>query len=561
MLSASSSFAQAIPGFKELFINHELLLCETSRPALASSVGGIRVGILGGGTAGWLTALALRAQLPAVDVTVIESRTLPIVGVGEASVPSMVPFLHHTLGLDVIEFTREVKPTWKQGIRFEWGLPGDYVFQAPFDWEVNGVGMLGSMAETGNVSAFTLQAILMARGVTPVIRVGGELQSFLPLLPFAYHLDNQRLVAYLRRTAVARGVRHVDRKIVDAPLASPAAPDDDPRIAHLVTEGGGQLAFDLYVDCSGFRSFLLEQKLGVKFLSYASSLYTDSAIAFNAPHGGVLKPYTTARTMENGWCWNIPMVESDHLGYVYSSGHCSDDQALAEARRLWPDMTGERVIRFRSGRHARAWVGNVFAIGNAYGFVEPLESTGLVMITRAIGALLRALPAGWGGGDPASGGCAVMKRFVDKAIGHGWDQLRWFLATHYKYNRRLDSRFWREVRDGADVSGIKDTLDLFRTCGPLSLLPRAIRIDLPATTDIPFYGLSGLDCILLGQKVPYPALPREPSSTWRARRRTALDFARRAMPQADALRAAWERPGWLEQLVAHPSSWVPSMAL
>src|SRR5690606_14625342 len=146
----------------------------------------------------------------------------------------------------------------------------------------------------------------------------------------------------------------------------------------------------LYVDCSGFRSFLLGQKLGATFTSYASSLFTDTAIAFNAPHGGKLKPYTTARTMEHGWCWNIPMVEDDHLGYVHSSAHCSEDQALAEARAIWPALSGERTVRFRSGRHDRLWVGNVFAIGNAYAFVEPLESTGLLMITRAITSLVRA---------------------------------------------------------------------------------------------------------------------------------------------------------------------------
>ena len=179
--------------------------------------------------------------------------------------------------------------------------------------------MLGSMGETGNVSAFTLQAILMARDVTPVLKTNGQLQSFLPMVSFAYHLDNARLVRYLSRTGVARGVEHLDARIVDAALAPETEADGEPRIQHLVTDDGRELAFDLYVDCSGFHSFLLEKKLGTPFQSYASSLFTDRALAFNAPHGGKLKPYTTARTMESGWCWNIPMMESDHLGYVFSS--------------------------------------------------------------------------------------------------------------------------------------------------------------------------------------------------------------------------------------------------
>src|SRR5690606_31587787 len=114
----------------------------------------------------------------------------------------------------------------------------------------------------------------------------------------------------------------------------------------------------LYVDCSGFRSLLLEGSLEEPFRSYASSLFTDSAIAFNTPNGGKPRPYTVARTMESGWSWNIGMMDSDHRGTVYASSYCSDDEALAEAKRTWPDLTNERQVRFRSGRHDRLWVGN-----------------------------------------------------------------------------------------------------------------------------------------------------------------------------------------------------------
>lgn len=539
---------------QELFTNHELLHLEAHRPPKDESPGGVRtVGILGGGTAGWFTALALRAQLPWLEVTVIESPSIPIIGVGEASVPSLVAFLHHYLKLDVLEFTREVQPTWKQGIRFEWGLPGDHAFMAPFDWEVNGVGMLGAMAETGDVSAFTLQGTLMARDRTPIVRTDNKLESFLPMLAFAYHLDNPRLVAYLRKTALARGVTHLDCKVVDAPLAATPGPDAEPRLEHLVAEDGRKLAFDLYVDCSGFRSALLGKALGRPFQSWASTLFTDSALAFNAPHAGKLKPYTTARTMESGWCWNIPMVSDDHLGYVYSSSFCGDDQAMAEAKAQWPELVNERVVRFRSGRHDRLWVGNVFAIGNAYAFVEPLESTGLLMITRAITSLVRAFPIG-----PDS---TAMRRFVNESVGRDWDRLRWFLAAHYKFNRKLDSRFWTAVRADADVSGIEHALELFRTRGPLSLLPRAIRTSLNETAGIFFYGLHGLDNILMGQKVPHPELSREPSAAWKMRRQVAVEFTKRAMPQAEAQRAVREHPEWLKELVGHPAGWVSKMAV
>ncbi len=535
------------PVMQEIFTNHELAQREASRPKKPDAPGVRRVGILGGGTAGWFTALALRAQLPWLEVTVIESPAIPIIGVGEATVPSLVSFLHHYLKLDVLEFTKEVRPTWKQGIRFEWGLPGDYVFQAPFDWEINGLGMLGSMGETGNVSSFTLQAILMDRNVVPILRTNGQLHSFLPLLSFAYHLDNQRLVAYLTKKALSRGVSHIDCKILDAELR-PERGDGEPELAHLVTDDGRQLSFDLYIDCSGFRSALLEKKLGEKFHSYASTLFTDSAIAFNAPHDGKLKPYTTARTMEHGWCWNIPMVESDHLGYVFSSAHCSDDAALDEAKKLWPGLENERTVRFRSGRHDRMWVGNVFAIGNAFAFVEPLESTGLLMITRAITSLVRAFPMGEDD--------TLMKRFVNTNAARDWDRLRWFLAAHYKFNRRLDSKFWRDVREDVDISGLEPALAIYETFGPLSLVPRAIRASVEETAGVFFYGLAGLDCILLGQKVPHRPLEREPTKTWRARQQTALQFAHRAVSQEEGHRAIRDNPDWLRELVEHPSSWV-----
>jgi tryptophan 7-halogenase len=539
------------PVLQELFTNHELLFRETHRPKEPGPDGVRSVGILGGGTAGWLTALALRTHLPWLEVSVIETPTLPVIGVGEATVPSFVAFLHHYLKLEVHHFTRSVRPTWKQGIRFEWGQPGDYVFQAPFDWEANGIGMLGSMADAQNVSHFTLGAHLMARGKTAILRQGNQLQSFLPILPFAYHLDNPRLVDFLSQAALARGVRREERKIAAAEVV--AAPgDSDPHIGALVAEDGEKLRYDFYVDCSGFRSFLLEKTLESPFVSFADSLPTDRALAFNAAHGGDVQAYTTARTMNAGWCWTIPMVDDNHHGYVYASSHCSDDEARAEVLTRWPSIDSERIIHFRSGRHDRPWIGNVFAIGNSYAFVEPLESTGLMMIQRAISALVYSFPIG-----PSS---QTMRGFVNSSTARDWDRLRWFLAAHYKFNRRLDTAFWKDVRENADISGLERALAIFQSCGPLSLLPRALQKSLDEEVGVFFYGLAGLDCILLGQKVPHPTLTSEPLGVWRKRQKLAQDFARRGLRYPEALRAIEKRPELLEQVVTHPTGWVVRMS-
>ncbi|MCA9623091.1 MAG: tryptophan 7-halogenase [Myxococcales bacterium] len=542
--------AFTMPVLRELFTNHELLHREAHQPT--SVPDGVRsVGILGGGTAGWLMALALKTRVPWLEVTLIEAPDLPIIGVGEATVPSLVAFLHHYLELDVLDFTREVRPTWKQGIRFEWGQPGDYVFQAPFDWEVNGVGLLGAMAEEQNVSAFTLQGHLMAQGTTPILETNGELQSFLPILAFAYHLDNPSLVAFLEKTAAELEVRHLRAEVVEVETASVEG-DDDPHVKRLVTRDGATIERDFYVDCSGFGSFLLEKALGARFESYASSLFTDRALAFQAPHHGRPMPYTTATTMDAGWCWTIPMRDSDHHGYVYASAHLSDDAALAELKKRWPEAEGERLVRFRSGRHDRAWIGNVFAVGNAYGFVEPLESTGLMMIQRAVTDLVRAFPIG-----PHS---QAMRGFLNRSIGRDWDRLRWFLAAHFKFNAKLDTPFWRDCRAEVDVAGIEGALELYRALGPLSLLPRAMRNSVKDEVGVFFYGLHGLDTILLGQRVPHAPVAREPRERWIARRALAAEFASRGLPYAEALEAIEAHPEWLVQVVSHPSGWVAKMA-
>src|SRR5690606_31258284 len=207
---------------------------------------------------------------------------------------------------------------------------------------------------------------------------------------------------------------------------------------------------------------------------------------------------------------------------------------------------------FRSGRHERPWIGNVYAVGNAYAFVEPLESTGLMMIQRAICGLVRSFPIG-----PSS---QTMRKYVNASIARHWDRLRWFLAAHYKFNQRLDTPFWRDVRENADITGLESALEMYRAHGPLSLLPRALQDSLEDDLGVFFYGLGGLDCILLGQKVPHRPVAIEPKAAWRSRQKLAQDFARRGLRYAEALRAIDKHPEWLEQVVGTPTGWVTKMA-
>jgi tryptophan halogenase len=507
-----------------------------------------RVGVLGGGTAGYLTALALRAKRPWLEVTLVETPTVPIIGVGESTTPSMVTFLHHYLGIDPAELYRRVGPTWKQGIRFDWG-PDPDGFVAPFDWDTNSIGMRGSIAAQGDINAASLQALLMKADRTPVFDLGeGRHLSLMKYLPFAYHLDNARFVTYLTELALERGVQHLNARIAEVVRSA------DDWVDHLRMTDGQQLSFDMYVDCTGFPSVLLGKGLATPYQSFSSSLFTDSAVTGNVDHGGHLRPYTTAITMDAGWCWNIPTRESNHLGYVYSSAMMSDDAAAQELARRFPGVSEPRQVRFRVGRHEQIWRGNVMGVGNSYAFVEPLESSGLLMITWAILALVSTLPASWADPRPHA--------LVNAALAGRWDAVRWFLAVHYRFNTRLDTPFWKEARERTDVAGMQPLLDVYAAGAPLRFRDK-VTLAFAQSSAPTFYGIAGIDTILMGQKVPARLVaPAEPLEHWRRRKAGADALVRRALPQADALAAFENVPRLQQELLGDADSWArPGVAL
>ncbi|HEV7667693.1 MAG TPA: tryptophan 7-halogenase [Thermoanaerobaculia bacterium] len=502
------------------------------------------VGILGGGTAGYLAALALRRKAPGLAVTLIESPDIPVIGVGEATTPLLPQFLHADLGLDVHTLFAEVRPTFKLGIRFLWGAPGDGDFNYPFGplhlLEPSVYGEPGR----ADLRACSLQSLLMDADAVGLYRTGdgeaAERASWTSRLgtATAYHLDNERFVSYLKRRAAEVGIERLEATLVDAEVTDDRAGGRE--VSGLVCADGRRLAFDLYVDCSGFRSFLLERALGSPWRSFESSLWTDRAVVADVPHGNRLRPYTTAETMAAGWCWNIPQIDSNHRGYVYSSAHLSPEKAEAEMRRANPGMGEAREVRFRSGRHEHFWRGNVVALGNAYGFVEPLESTALHLLIRQIGQLCGTFPL-----RRADHGLAPL---LNRRVGAWWDYLRWFLALHYRFNRRLDTPFWQAARAEVDVSHHAELLEAFRHRGPLSYDP-AVRssFDYPD----PLWGPEGIDTLLLGQGVPC-RLPRPHLSAeaWRARVARMRSVVARAESHSTALGLLAARPDLRERFAA-----------
>ena len=495
---------------------------------------GVRtVGVVGGGTAGCFAALALKRCFSALQVTVIESSTIPIIGVGEATTTLMPPFLHQQLGIDAVELYREVRPTWKLGIKFDWGLPGDYYFTYPF----GAADPVDSYQHEGDIRSQSFNSLLVVADRTPLLREpSGDVRSLLPTTKFAYHLHNAPFVAFLAKKAAQAGIEHVDA-IVDGVVAGEGG------VELLRARDGREIRFDLYVDASGFRSRLMGDSLGSRFTSYGSSLFCDTAVVADVPQrDGVIRPYTLAETMNHGWCWRIPVEGVDHRGYVHASAFVSEADAIAEMRAKNPGMGDTWTVRFRSGRHADFWKANVVAIGNAYGFVEPLESTALHMVIIELAYLIAGL-------ETAPDRQQISE--INRRIGAHWDYLRWFLALHYKFNRRLDTPFWRACRDTVNVSGLASAIDRFREHGPWRSAA-----ELDCLVGDPAFGPQGVVMMLLGQKVNAPIAASQISPTaWAARVGEQRARVERAYPQAEALALLRERPDLLREFVDSPTSW------
>lgn len=441
--------------------------------------------IVGGGLAGYLTAIAFR-KFFRVPVTVIEAPNIPIIGVGEATTPILQDYLFDALGFDREEFYKEVQPTWKLGIKFFWGKPGDYFFNYPFDRK----DILSAMHFNNDINYCSLNSLLMSNNTSFVMRQRDKVvDSYYSLhkdLKHAFHIDNKKFVNYLKSKAEKFGVQFKTLEIKDALLNKEG-------IDYLVDNFGEKHKYDLYVDCSGFRSFLLENKLKSKYISYSGSLFNNRAITSVTPQE-VVNTFTLAETMNNGWCWTIPTRGENHVGYVFSSEFCSDEKIYEELLKKKPDMSKDvKFISFKSGRHDEFIKGNVVAIGNSYSFVEPLESTGVHMIIHQIITLMNNFIN--------LKGNATLIDFLNKDMNSHWDYIRWFLSIHFKFNKKYSSEYWKESRSTVDISGFENLIALYKEIGFLSFQDTPVKEVLKYYIHDNIFDVYGIDHILAGQGV------------------------------------------------------------
>ncbi|MBE0548826.1 MAG: tryptophan 7-halogenase [Rubrivivax sp.] len=416
--------------------------------------------IVGGGTAGWMTAAALSRLLKGqYSIRLIESDEIGIVGVGEATIPHIATF-NHILGIDEDEFLRATQGTFKLGIEFvNWGTVGDRY--------IHGFGKVGQelaglpfhhywlrMAREGRVSPLDAYSINTAAPLQArFMRARSDMPgSPLAEITYAFHFDASLYARYLRGYAEQRGVVRTQGKIVRVQQR-----EADGFIDAVVLESGERISGDLFVDCSGIRALLIEQTLKTGYEDWTHWLPCDRAIAVPCTSVEPLLPITRATAHSAGWQWRIPLQHRIGNGHVYASGFMEEDEATAI---LMNKLDGEalappRHIRYVPGRRKKVWNRNCIAIGLAAGFFEPIESTNIHLIQTAILRLMTMFPRqGFSAADVNEANAQAQAEY---------EAIRDFIVLHYKATQRDDSAFWNYCRTMPVPDTLQHRMDLYRS--------------------------------------------------------------------------------------------------
>lgn len=491
--------------------------------------------VLGGGSAGLLAAITLKRGFPQCQVKCVRSKEIGVIGVGEGTTITFPWYLHTVLGLSPKVFFERAQPTWKLGIKFIWGSRGkfNYSFTTQLDRQWPDLPRPNGFYCLDDVSDINFQSACMSRDKVFPFDAGGGLRTdvYLP----AYHIENVKLVAYFEWLAAELGIELIDGIMRQAGR-------DGENVTYIELESGERHTADLYIDASGFRNELVGKTLAEPFVSFGDTLYCDRAIVASRERnpGEAIEPYTTAETYDNGWCWRIDHEHHINRGYVHCSQYMSEDQAEAEFRRKNPNFGPSRVVRFRSGRYQRSWVGNVVAVGNAGGFVEPLEATALMLLCAQCRNLVQMLMDCFLIPAPST------RQLHNEFIGAHWDDTRNFLGIHYRYNTLLDTPFWRHCRETVPLHGLQSFLDYYTEHGP-SLVPKAMCL-----RESNLFGLDGYYALLVGMNVPYTRTYKPTAEEIRRWQAYKQRFAREAENAASIRQAIdiMRKPDWVWKIAA-----------
>ena len=421
--------------------------------------------IVGGGTAGWMSAALLARFLrgQAIKIHLVESEEIGIIGVGEATVPVMQAF-NGVLGIDERDFLRETRGTFKLGIEFrDWARPGHshFHFFGDFGAPIEGIAphhhWLRLRANGGSEPL----------GDWCLPWVAGKLGRFQPADPrreeqayrHAYHFDAALYARFLSQYAQRLGVMRTEGRVRDVRLRG-----EDGFIDRLVLESGQELAGDLFIDCSGFRGLLIEQALHTGYEDWTHWLPCDRAAAVPCESPAEPTPYTVSTALEAGWQWRIPLQHRMGNGYVYCSQFTDDDRAagLLMSRLEGKALAEPRLLRFTTGHRRQFWNRNCVAIGLAGGFMEPLESTSIQLIQTAIARLVEFFPDS--NFDPA------IAAEYNRVSRNEFERIRDFLILHYHANAREEGELWRYCRAMSLPDSLAHKLEVWRATARVPML-------------------------------------------------------------------------------------------
>ncbi len=427
-----------------------------------------RIVIVGGGSAGWMTAAALAKSLGARnhDITLVESEDIGTVGVGEATIPGIRMF-NDVLGIDEDVFMRETQATFKLGIAFDgWRKAGAAYFHpfGNYGADMEGIAFTqywlrqfkaGGSADFGQYNVETEAARAGRFGRTPPLAPGpgpgpGPGPAMQPAINYAFHFDAGLYAGFLRRYAEDLGVVRREGRIMA--VRQDAASGD---ITAVQLTGGTTIAGDLFIDCSGFRSLLLGETLKVDYEDWSRWLPVNRALAAPSLRKEAPVPYTRSTAREAGWQWRIPLQHRTGNGYVFCDAYIGEDAAL---NTLMDTLDGDalaepRLLKFTTGHRRQYWKNNCIAVGLAAGFLEPLESTGIHLIQTAITQLLSVFPKT--GIQPA------VVRAYNRAMDEVYTNVRDFIIAHYKVTQREDTAFWRYCKTMEIPDSLQDRLEVF----------------------------------------------------------------------------------------------------
>ena len=403
--------------------------------------------IVGGGTSGWFTASALCKLCPEIDITLVESPNVPTIGVGESTLGHINLFFN-SLGMDENEWMPHCDATYKASIKFtDFYKPGEY-FHYPFGYEDRSHAVYGKddwffkkwiypdTPSTDFASSYTAQMPLIERNKI-YLNEDNAIPFFDPERDFAYQMDAIKLGNWMRdNLCLPTGMTHILGEISNVHL------DTNGWISSISTEDDITLKADLYIDCTGFKSRLLGESLKVPYISYDDLLINNNAWATKVPYtdpNTEMEMVTNCTAIENGWVWNIPLWSRIGSGYVYSDKFTDKDSALKEFKKHLncSEELEFKHIEIKNGRYEKSWVDNCIAIGLSNGFVEPLESTGLLLTHETINKLVITLQS--------KDRCVnrLDKESLNREVAAITDTFKYFVALHFAGSERTDTEYWR----------------------------------------------------------------------------------------------------------------------